>query len=48
MERVGVGGRMNGHGFDAHFLAGPDDAKGYLTPVGYQYFLEHKNTSCVH
>jgi hypothetical protein len=39
---------MNGHGLDAHFLARPDDAEGYLTPVGYQYFLEHKNTSCVH
>jgi len=45
MEGVGICGGMHGHCLDPHLFARPDDAKRDLAPVGYQYFLEHEDTS---
>jgi hypothetical protein len=45
VKRMGVCGRVDSHGFDTHFLAGPDDAERDLTAIGDQYFFEHKRTS---
>ena len=44
MARFFVGFRINGHGLDAHFLGGGDDAAGDFATVGNQNFLEHRES----
>ncbi len=41
VEAVFIGGGIDGHGFDAHFLARTNDTQGNLTAVCNQYFFEH-------
>jgi hypothetical protein len=41
MHRVAVSGGMHGHGFDAHFLAGPDDTKRDFAAIGDQNLGKH-------
>ena len=41
MHGVGVGGRMHGHGLDAHLAAGAVDAQRDLAAVGDQDLVEH-------
>ena len=38
---------MHGDRFDAHFLAGADDAEGDLAPVGDQDFVKHAAYSMI-
>lgn len=35
--------RVDGHGDDSHFAAGPDDTDGDLAAVGDQNFFKHAN-----
>ena len=44
---VAIGFGINHDRLDAHFLAGTLDAQGDFTPVGYQYFLEHKEDPAI-
>src|SRR5690625_4185406 len=41
METVLIGGGVDGNCLDAHLLAGANDAKCDLTPVGNQYLFKH-------
>lgn len=43
MQTVLVGGRVNGYGFDAHFLARADDPQGDLSSIRYEYFFKHSS-----
>ena len=38
MHGVGIGGGMDRHRGDAHFLAGPDDPQGDFTTIGDEIF----------
>ena len=42
VERVAVGGRVDGHGLDPELVAGPDEADGDLAPVRDQDAAEHR------
>jgi hypothetical protein len=42
VERCPVGLGIDGHGFDAQFLGGPDDPEGDFPPVGDQDLREHE------
>ena len=42
MHRVGVGGRMDGDGADAHLAAGAVDAQRDLAAIGDEHLLEHR------
>ena len=41
MHGIGIGGRMDGDGLDAHFPGGTDHAQRDLAPVGDQDLVEH-------
>ncbi len=41
VQRVGVGGGVDGHAPYAELAAGPDDAQGYLPAVGHEDLAEH-------
>jgi hypothetical protein len=41
VKAISVCSRVYGYGFDAHLLACTNDAQGYLSSIGYQYFFEH-------
>ncbi len=41
MHGVGVGGRMDGDGLDAEFLAGAQDAQGDFAAIGDEDLVEH-------
>ena len=41
VQRAAVHVRIHGHGGNAQFAAGADDAHGDLAPVGDEDFLEH-------
>jgi len=41
MQGVGIRFRINGHGFNAEFLTGPDYSNSNLSPIGYQNFFKH-------
>jgi hypothetical protein len=44
MQRMAVGVGVNGHRFDAHFLARTHNAYGDFTSVGDEYFPDHALT----
>ena len=45
VERIGVGGRVDGYGLDAELVQRANDADCDLTTIGYQYTREHSSIS---
>jgi len=41
VQRIAIRFGVNGHGGDAQFFAGADDAQGDFSAVGNEYLLEH-------
>jgi hypothetical protein len=42
MHQITIGGGVHGHGFDAHFLAGAQDAQGDFATICNNDFIQHR------